>query len=49
MASFLASKQGNTLRVDYEKRLTLLKNNDLDYRAIILTNALRKWGVLPPD
>ena len=50
MASFLASKQENTLRVDYEKWLTLLKNNDLlDYRAIILTNTLRKWGVLPPD
>ena len=28
----------------------LLKKKDLlDYRAIILTNALRKWGVLPPD
>ena len=29
---------------------TLQKKNDLlDYRAILLTNALRKWGVLPPD
>ena len=25
------------------------KNDLLDYRAIILTNALRKWGVLPSD
>ena len=25
------------------------KNYLLDYRAIILTNALRKWGVLPSD
>ena len=25
------------------------KNDLLDYRAILLTNALRKWGVLPPD
>ena len=25
------------------------KNNMLDQRAIILMNALRKWGVLPSD
>ena len=42
-------QQRQTRNVSFNNWNCLGKNDMLDSRAIILMNALRKWGVLPSD